>query len=131
MKSLKWLLFCISQFGHLAPQWYPIRCLSPPLSFHAQLHVTSKTTCREIVSLVVQQLNKAVEAHGLDSPLYLEEQWADFGLVAVVGSKEYPLRDEHCPLQLQNPWTKGHLYVRTKEAGGVVQVVGRGPSTAV
>ncbi|XP_071796997.1 uncharacterized protein [Asterias amurensis] len=94
-----------------------------------KLHVTSKTTCREIVSLVIQQLNKAVESHNLDSPIYLEEQWDDFGLVAIISNKEYQLRDDHCPLQLQNPWTKGHLYVRTKD--GSETLLSTGPSTAV
>ncbi|XP_022089300.1 uncharacterized protein LOC110978538 isoform X4 [Acanthaster planci] len=94
-----------------------------------KLHVTSKTTCREIVNLVIQQLNKAVESHGLDSPLYLEDQWSEFCLVAIISNKEYQLRDDHCPLQLQNPWTKGHLYVRTKDNTG--NLLSMGPSTAV
>ncbi|XP_038067073.1 ankyrin repeat and fibronectin type-III domain-containing protein 1-like isoform X3 [Patiria miniata] len=94
-----------------------------------KLHVTSKTTCREIVNLVIQQLNKAVESHGLDSPLYLEDQWSEFCLVAIISNKEYQLRDDHCPLQLQNPWTKGHLYVRTKDNGS--NLLSTGPSTAV
>lgn len=77
-----------------------------------KLHVTPKTTSREVINLVVQQLNKAVLCKGLNGPVYGEEEMQDFCLVAVIGARERVLRDEYQPLQLQNPWTKGRLYVR-------------------
>ena len=79
-----------------------------------KLHVTPRTTSREVINLVVQQLNKAVMMKGLCAPVYSEDQLEDFCLVAVIGARERVLRDDYQPLQLQNPWTKGRLFVRLK-----------------
>ena len=79
-----------------------------------KLHVTPRTTSREVINLVVQQLNKAVMMKGLCGPIYSEDQLEDFCLVAVIGARERVLRDDYQPLQLQNPWTKGRLFVRLK-----------------
>ncbi|XP_071814589.1 ankyrin repeat and fibronectin type-III domain-containing protein 1-like isoform X4 [Apostichopus japonicus] len=92
-----------------------------------KLHVTNRTTCREIVNLVIQQLNKTIESRKLDAPLYDEDQWHEFCLIASVGNMEHTLLDDFCPLQLQNPWTKGQLLVRPKEA----DVSNIGPSTCI
>ena len=35
-------------------------------------------------------------------------------IVAVIGARERVLRDDFQPLHLQNPWTKGRLYVRLR-----------------
>lgn len=78
------------------------------------LHVTPKTTAREVVNLVVMQLNQAVIRKGLSGPTYTESKLLDFCLVAVIGPRERVLRDDYRLLQLQNPWTKGKLYVRLK-----------------
>ena len=79
-----------------------------------KLHVTPRTTSREVIHLVVQQLNKALLTKGRAEPLYTDEQLEDFCLVAVIGARERVLRDDYQPLQLQNPWTKGRLFVRLK-----------------
>lgn len=79
-----------------------------------KLHVTPKTTAREVVDLVVKQLNMAVVLKGKDGPIYASEQFDNFCLVAVIGARERCLRDDFKPLQLQNPWKKGRLYVRQK-----------------
>lgn len=79
-----------------------------------KLHVTPKTTAREVVDLVVKQLNMAVVLKGKDGPIYAAEQFDNFCLVAVIGARERCLRDDFKPLQLQNPWKKGRLYVRQK-----------------
>lgn len=79
-----------------------------------KLHVTPKTTAREVVDLVVKQLNMAVVLKGKDGPIYGAEQFENFCLVAVIGARERCLRDDFKPLQLQNPWKKGRLYVRQK-----------------
>lgn len=78
------------------------------------LHVTPKTTAREVVNLVVMQLNQAVIRKGLSGPTYTDSKLLDFCLVAVIGPRERVLRDDYRLLQLQNPWTKGKLYVRLK-----------------
>ena len=78
------------------------------------LHVTPHTTAREVINLVVMQLKQAVTRKGLSGPFYSEEQLTDFCLVAVIGPRERVLRDDYKVLQLQNPWTKGKLYVRLK-----------------
>lgn len=79
-----------------------------------KLHVTPKTSAREVVDLVVKQLNMAVVLKGKDGPIYASEKLENFCLVAVIGARERCLRDDFKPLQLQNPWKKGRLYVRQK-----------------
>lgn len=79
-----------------------------------KLHVTPRTTAREVVDLVVKQLNMAVVLKGKDGPIYTADKLSNFCLVAVIGARERCLRDDFKPLQLQNPWKKGRLYVRQK-----------------
>ncbi|XP_060521870.1 ankyrin repeat and fibronectin type-III domain-containing protein 1 isoform X2 [Cylas formicarius] len=80
-----------------------------------KLHVTPRTTAREVVDLVVKQLNMAVVLKGKDGPIYNADKLKNFCLVAVIGARERCLRDDFKPLQLQNPWKKGRLYVRQKQ----------------
>ncbi|XP_046661009.1 uncharacterized protein LOC124354526 [Homalodisca vitripennis] len=79
-----------------------------------KLHVSPRTSAREVVDLVVKQLNMAVVLKGKDGPIYPADQLGNFCLVAVIGARERCLRDDFKPLQLQNPWKKGRLYVRQK-----------------
>ncbi|KQS52487.1 uncharacterized protein LOC6554887 isoform X3 [Drosophila erecta] len=79
-----------------------------------KIHVTPKTTAREVINLVVKQLNMAVVLKGNNGPIYGPEMLENFCLVAVIGARERCLRDDFKPLQLQNPWKKGRLYVRKK-----------------
>lgn len=80
-----------------------------------KLHVTPRTTAREVVDLVVKQLNMAVVLKGKEGPIYTADKLRNFCLVAVIGARERCLRDDFKPLQLQNPWKKGRLYVRQKQ----------------
>ncbi|XP_046632316.1 uncharacterized protein LOC124311980 isoform X5 [Daphnia pulicaria] len=80
-----------------------------------KLHVTTRTVAREVVDLVVRQLNMAVGLKGKDGPVYPAEEFKNFCLVAVIGARERCLRDDFRPLHLQNPWKKGRLYVRQKK----------------
>ena len=79
-----------------------------------KLRVTQKTSAREVIDLVVKQLNMAVVLKGKDGPIYTSDKLDNFCLVAVIGARERCLRDDFRPLQLQNPWKKGRLYVRQK-----------------
>ncbi|XP_035432126.1 uncharacterized protein LOC118263955 isoform X2 [Spodoptera frugiperda] len=79
-----------------------------------KLHVTPRTSAREVIDLVVKQLNMAAVLKGKTGPVYGPEKLQDFCLVAVIGARERCLRDDFRPLQLQNPWRKGRLYVRLK-----------------
>ncbi|XP_046988010.1 ankyrin repeat and fibronectin type-III domain-containing protein 1 isoform X1 [Schistocerca americana] len=79
-----------------------------------KIHITPRTTAREVVDLVVKQLNMAVVLKGKDGPIYPNDKLKNFCLVAVIGARERCLRDDFKPLQLQNPWKKGRLYVRQK-----------------
>jgi len=76
--------------------------------------VTPKTTAKEVVVLVMRQLNKAVEMKGLKGPFYDDHELSDFVLVAVIGARERCLRDDFPPLELQNPWCKGKLFIRRR-----------------
>ncbi|XP_024940813.1 uncharacterized protein LOC107267862 isoform X3 [Cephus cinctus] len=80
-----------------------------------KLHVTPRTTAREVVDLVVKQLNMAVVLKGQEGPIYTADELPNFCLVAVIGARERCLRDDFKPLQLQNPWKKGRLYIRQKQ----------------
>lgn len=79
-----------------------------------KLRIFTSTTAREVIDLVVKQLNMAVVLKGKDGPIYSGDQLDNFCLVAVIGARERCLRDDFRPLQLQNPWVKGRLYVRQK-----------------
>merc|ERR1712150_273163 len=79
-----------------------------------KISVTTNTTAREVVDLVVKQLNMAVILKGKEGPLYENEKLRNFCLVAVIGNRERCLRDDFKPLNLQNPWKKGRLFVRMK-----------------
>ncbi|KAH8359434.1 hypothetical protein KR093_006563 [Drosophila rubida] len=79
-----------------------------------KLHVTPKTTAREVINLVVKQLNMAAVLKGSKGPIYSADMLDNFCLVAVIGARERCLRDDFKPLQLQSPWKKGRLYVRQK-----------------
>ncbi|KAL5018407.1 hypothetical protein ScPMuIL_004129 [Solemya velum] len=94
-----------------------------------RLHVTSKTTAREVINLVVRQLNKAVITRTKSTPTYLDEQLDNFCLVAVIGVRERILRDDYQPLKLQNPWTNGRLYVRLKNT--LLAAIQQGHATTV
>ncbi|XP_067128446.1 ankyrin repeat and fibronectin type-III domain-containing protein 1 isoform X2 [Centruroides vittatus] len=83
-----------------------------PSGTSVKLHVTPQTTAREVVDLVVKQLNMAVILKGRGGPIYGSNQIQNFCLVAVVGSREKCLGDDFQPLKLSNPWTKGKLFVR-------------------
>lgn len=56
----------------------------------------------------------AVIMKGKEGPIYEAEKLEDFCLVAVIGARERCLRPDFRPLDLQNPWKKGKLFVRLK-----------------
>ena len=94
-----------------------------------KLHATPKTTAREVINLVVQNLNQAVINKGKTGPVYDTENFSEFCLVAVIGARERIMRDDYHPLQLQNPWTKGRLYVRMRN--NLLAAIQQGQATAV
>ena len=79
-----------------------------------KLHITHRTTAREIIDIVVRQLNMAVVLKGKGGPIYGNDKLKNFCLAAVIGARERCLRDDFRPLDLQHPWKKGRLYVRLK-----------------
>ena len=79
-----------------------------------KLTVTKDTTAREVIDLVIKQLNMAVILKGREGPVYENDKLKNFCLVAVIGSRERCLRDDFRPLNLQNPWKSGKLFVRMK-----------------
>jgi len=79
-----------------------------------RISVTTSTSAREVVDLVIKQLNMAIILKGKEGPLYENEKLRNFCLVAVIGNRERCLRDDFKPLNLQNPWKKGRLFVRMK-----------------
>lgn len=79
-----------------------------------KLKCQPKTTAKEVIELVVKQLNMAVIMKGKEGPIYEADKLDDFCLVAVIGARERCLRPDFKPLDLQNPWKKGKLFVRLK-----------------
>lgn len=79
-----------------------------------KLKCSQKTTAKEVIELVVKQLNMAVIMKGKEGPIYEADKLDDFCLVAVIGARERCLRPDFKPLDLQNPWKKGKLFVRLK-----------------
>lgn len=79
-----------------------------------KLKCHQRTTAKEVIELVVKQLNMAVIMKGKEGPIYDAENLEDFCLVAVIGARERCLRPDFKPLDLQNPWKKGKLFVRLK-----------------
>lgn len=79
-----------------------------------KLKCQPKTTAKEVIELVVKQLNMAVVMKGKEGPIYEADKLDDFCLVAVIGARERCLRPDFKPLDLQNPWKKGKLFVRLK-----------------
>ena len=51
-----------------------------------KISVTTNTTAREVVDLVIKQLNMAVILKGKEGPLYENEKLRNFCLVAVIGN---------------------------------------------
>ncbi|KTG34233.1 hypothetical protein cypCar_00009640 [Cyprinus carpio] len=109
-------------------------CFPAPEPRPVPLRVTPETSAKEMVRLVVQEINAV--CHHLQKAaqqctcapgqcgypsctsevcVYDSEQLEHFGLVLLVEDREKWLQDDFCPLTLQNPWTRGKLCVRFKE----------------
>ncbi|XP_052452578.1 ankyrin repeat and fibronectin type-III domain-containing protein 1 isoform X1 [Carassius gibelio] len=119
---------------HSTLRVYPQYRTGLPKDTSVKLRVTPETSAKEMVGLVVQEIN-AVCRHLQNAAqqrtcapaqcgypscasevcVYDSEQLQHFGLVLLVEGREKWLQDDFCPLKLQNPWTRGKLCVRFKE----------------
>lgn len=79
-----------------------------------KISCTLFTTSREIVHLVVQQLHNASEKAGISKLELTPDQLDNFSLISSVGSKVRLLNDSEQPLNLDQPWKNGKLYVTSK-----------------
>ncbi|XP_026114126.1 ankyrin repeat and fibronectin type-III domain-containing protein 1 isoform X1 [Carassius auratus] len=116
---------------HSTLRVYPQYRTGLPKDTSVKLRVTLETSAKEMVRLVVQEINAvchrlqkatqqgtcAPDQSGAPSEgcVYDSEQLQHFGLVLLVEEREKWLQDDFCPLTLQNPWTRGKLCVRFKE----------------
>ena len=66
--------------------------------------------------MVVQQLHKKCQDRDKSARWHnlSEQKIKDLCLVAVIGGQEKCFRDDFKPLQLQNPWRRGKLYLRLR-----------------
>ncbi|XP_035386321.1 ankyrin repeat and fibronectin type-III domain-containing protein 1 isoform X2 [Electrophorus electricus] len=117
---------------------YPQYRTGLPRETSVKLRVTLETPAREMVHLVVQEINSICAqlrntaqqcvcttescadpaqacVCGSDMCVYGAEQLQHFALVLVMDGRERWLQDDLCPLTLQNPWTQGKLCVRFKQ----------------
>ncbi|XP_062895132.1 ankyrin-repeat and fibronectin type III domain-containing 1, partial [Mobula hypostoma] len=95
-----------------------------------KLCISSRTSAREIVTLVIRETNEAVRRmRGRPGILYREDQLEHFGLVLLMDNTEKWIQDDVSPLSLQNPWTKGRLCVRMRECSPLLPA--HGTATAV
>ncbi|XP_078519138.1 ankyrin repeat and fibronectin type-III domain-containing protein 1-like isoform X1 [Lissotriton helveticus] len=97
-----------------------------------KLHVTHKTSAREVVKLVVLEMNDV--SRGMlgttEAYCYGEDQLNHFALVFVSdNNKEQWLPDDSLPLSLQTSWTKGRFSVRIRETSPLLFQYG--PATTV
>ncbi|XP_076616806.1 ankyrin repeat and fibronectin type-III domain-containing protein 1 isoform X2 [Chaetodon auriga] len=107
---------------HATLRVYPQYRTGLPKETSVKLCVTPGTSAREMVQLVVQEMNvvsrRMLSSSGGEQQqcvYYSSEQLKHFGLVLVVDNREKWLQDDFCPLELQNPWLRGKLCVRIKE----------------
>ncbi|KAG8557691.1 hypothetical protein GDO81_016709 [Engystomops pustulosus] len=83
-----------------------------------KLHITSKTAAREVVKLVVLQMNEISRSMlgTSEGYCYAEDQLDHFALVFTSdNNKEQWLDDDFLPFSLQSSWSKGHFSVRIRE----------------
>ncbi|KAG4078322.1 hypothetical protein HA402_013032 [Bradysia odoriphaga] len=77
-----------------------------------QLHITTKTTAREIIDLVLSHCSRSILANDEKPATCNQLASEDFCLFAIFGNRGRCVSNNFRPLQLQNPWKKGRLYVR-------------------
>ncbi|XP_053813594.1 ankyrin repeat and fibronectin type-III domain-containing protein 1-like [Vidua chalybeata] len=96
-----------------------------------KLHITSQTPAREVVKLVVLEMNDISRdvLGGLAAVCYSEEQLEHFGLVFAANESERWLPDDFLPLSLHTSQPEGQFYVRIKETSPLV--LQYGPATTV
>ncbi|KAF8782331.1 Ankyrin repeat and fibronectin type-III like protein [Argiope bruennichi] len=88
---------------------------SIPADTSVRLQVSPEVSVREIVEAVIGQMNDATLEEKYDSTLYIDDQTKDnLCMVVSFGTLERSLSDSFQPLKVQNPWTKGHLFVKRK-----------------
>ncbi|XP_064245956.1 ankyrin repeat and fibronectin type-III domain-containing protein 1-like isoform X6 [Passer domesticus] len=96
-----------------------------------KLHITSQTAAREVVKLVVLEMNDVSRdvLGGAATVRYGEEQLEHFGLVFAANESEQWLPDDFLPLSLHTSQPEGRFYVRIKETSPLV--LQYGPATTV
>ncbi|KAF7709060.1 hypothetical protein HF521_018117 [Silurus meridionalis] len=113
---------------------YPQYHTGLPKETSVKLRATIHTTAREMVQLVVQEINglcgrlrSAVQQCVCPGQVcvYTSEQLDHFALVLLTEGREKWLQDDFCPLTLQNPWTHGRLCVRFKQCSPLALEHGR------
>uniref|UniRef100_A0A1I7WVE9 Ras-associating domain-containing protein n=1 Tax=Heterorhabditis bacteriophora TaxID=37862 RepID=A0A1I7WVE9_HETBA len=85
-----------------------------PRGTSVRLSIAGNTTSIEVVNLVLEQLAKSI-AMSMETEIMVPDL-DDYCLVAVIGARERRLKDDFALLRLQNPWNKGKLFVRRRDA---------------
>ena len=97
--------------------------------------MSAQTTASEVVFLVTQELARRslheLQHRGVDvsTDELLNIDSADYCLVGILEGRDRPLPDDFCVLDLENEWTREHLYVRQRSP--VEQALQQGQSTSV
>ncbi|XP_041893070.1 ankyrin repeat and fibronectin type-III domain-containing protein 1-like isoform X6 [Corvus kubaryi] len=96
-----------------------------------KLHITGQTPAREVVKLVVLEMNSISRdvLGGSAAVCYGEEQLEHFGLVFAADESERWLPDDFLPLSLHTSQPEGRFYVRIKETSPLL--LQYGPATTV
>ena len=79
-----------------------------------KLKINHKTSARDVIDLVVKQLNINVIVKGKKGPTYGNDKLGSFCFVTIINKRERCLRDDFRLLSLQEPWKHGEHYVRFK-----------------
>ena len=77
-----------------------------------KLQISSTTTSREVIDMVVRELNRTVTIRKKRGPTYGQEKLKNFVLVTVLDRRERVLRDDIKLLSIGDPWKRGRFTVR-------------------
>jgi len=94
---------------------YPTYESSFPPGTNVKVRIGAYTRARDVLDLVIKQLNAIVKLKNLSSPSYQREEWSDFDLV-IFSENNFKIIPEDCKLiDLTDPWFRGKFCVQYKK----------------
>ncbi|RWS25945.1 Ankyrin repeat and fibronectin type-III domain-containing protein 1-like protein [Leptotrombidium deliense] len=85
-----------------------------PKGTSVKIQVSSETTAKEVVELVVKQFNAIVKLKNLGAPTYDRDQWDNFQLMVASEGKHITIPDDFKLMQLEEPFKRGRFCVKER-----------------